>query len=37
VNKGRDIQGKIGAIETTIRTQENELDIIIAEEEKLRK
>jgi chromosome segregation ATPase len=37
IARGKDLQGKIGAVEANIRAEENQLDIIMAEEEKLRK
>lgn len=37
VGKGKELQSKIAQMEGAIRSQENELDLIIAEEEKLRK
>jgi chromosome segregation ATPase len=37
VGKGKELQGNISAVESTIRNQENELDLVIAEEERLRK
>lgn len=37
MDKGRDILGKIASVEANIRTQEQELDLVIAEEEDLRK
>ena len=36
-NKGREIQEKIAGVEGAIKTQENDLDVLICEEEKLRK
>ena len=35
--KGREVQGRVGAVESAIRGQEAELDGVIAEEERLRK
>lgn len=37
VGRGKELQAKIGAVEANIRSEENQLDIIMAEEEKLRK
>lgn len=37
MTKGRDLQDKTANMEAAIRSQENDLDIIIGEEEKQRK
>ena len=37
VAKGRDLQSKIAAAEAEIRSHENDLDVVIADEERLRK
>jgi chromosome segregation ATPase len=37
IARGKELQAKIGGVEANIRTEENQLDIIMAEEEKLRK
>lgn len=37
IGKGKELQASIAAAESVIRGQENELDLVIAEEEKLRK
>ena len=36
-NKGREIQEKVSGVEGAIKTQESDLDVLICEEEKLRK
>jgi len=35
--KGREIQEKVAGVEGAIKTQESDLDVLIVEEEKLRK
>jgi hypothetical protein len=37
VAKGRDLQARLSEVEAAIKSEENNLDIIIAEEERLRK
>jgi hypothetical protein len=37
VAKGKEFQSKLATAEATIRSYENNLDLVIAEEEKLRK
>lgn len=37
VSKGKELNSRLNEVEAGIRAQENELDIIIGEEEKLRK